>query len=626
MKKGSKWKIEAILIALFFALHAPYLYGASIGVVISPYGGITDTPCFVDVYGDGSKKILYTSTTINPDETNTAFLVLTEPDGTDLAGWPYEFPRGEYCSGGAAICDIDSDGKEEIIVKGSGSSGLFCRVFKHTENGPAVLYDIPIMADGLNFSDMPFSFWTSHIAAGDIDNNGSVDIIAYQNALGLNGAQKSLVEGLDDSVFVLGTPMLIEDEDDTLIVFHAAEVPDITNPDLFTHALYCIRLEWESPNHIIWRVEIGESIYCSYRTWSWGELGAADIDGDSHPEVVATAGINNIFEQRIIGVDGTILSSFNFNFSKGFSCDYDDHTRFVIADIGNENPAIILFPSYNSFSDYYNTPQSQPACVDIDGDGAVDLLLRGYGGFYTPERWIVQDCFFKVSPDPGDQPPSPYEPLIYPLSEDNIEEVFVTAANHESHHAWYLSHLALADLDSDGTFTLAGVMPDGSGLDIVNFGTSAPDTAGWRQAYRDGYRANAFLREGDEISIELTKTDWKFTIGLEGEIANFSETSPPEHRLINKGSIPIDIDIGYVGTTDCSAGYEPGIDIFAMVFGSEPSQVIPPDENIIIYRGVEPSQEEGLPLVYYSPTGLTRNTEGMKAALEIRAYKSDIDR
>lgn len=109
---------------------------------------------------------------------------------------------------------------------------------------------------------------------GNVDGDSKPEIIAYQHVLDLNGERKSLVEGIGpaETVFVMGTPMIVEDNSNSFIVFHAVEVSDLSNLENFTHALYCIRINWDSPNKIIWRHEIEKGDYLTYIS-NWGELG-----------------------------------------------------------------------------------------------------------------------------------------------------------------------------------------------------------------------------------------------------------------------------------------------------------------------------------------------------------------
>lgn len=540
---------------------------------------ITDTPCLVDASGDNTKELVYITKNL---------LFLKEADGSDVNGWPYKFADGEYCMGGTAIYDLDGDGKEEIIVKGVRDSEqeLFCKVLQHTAEGPRVLYDFSVAA--------PFDCRDSKIVVGDVDGDSQPEIIIHGTVINLNGRQKFIIEG------IVGTPMVIENDDEPLVVFYSI------------HALYCIRLNWEHSNDILWRIEFGES--------AWGELGSADLDGDGRPEIVATAGVHKgfwSFEYRVIKLDGRVVKAQSFTNKDGFSCAYDDHTRFVIADIGENNPRAVFFTRFEN-SDYYNIPQSQPACAYIDDDERVSFFMRGWRS--------LRGCFFRLSPELADPTHHwPYDPVICPLSDDNVTQVYYTSNHKGGYSAPYLSHVVIGDMEGNGYFTLAGAKTDGSGLDFVKYLKPAPNTKDWPQGYGNSRRTNSFaFEEENKLSIELIGADWKLrNVGLNEEIPNFSidgEIITPQHIIENKSSVPVDITIKYAGWVDCEADTEPGENKFAtLIYKKEP---IPTVGETGVIENLGPEAEVPLLLVYCSPTGRDIDIDSMKAFYELRAYPS----
>jgi hypothetical protein len=425
----------------------------------------------------------------------------------------------------------------------------------------------------------------------------------------------------EKEVFILGTPMLIAENDRPLIVFHAAETANWSKKKHYARVIYCIRLNWDRPNDIVWRTELGVNTSDKpYLMNILAELGAADLDGDGHIEIAATASLYTPQVQVrfvfsiISAADGTIVRSSDHGYGDSIT-----FSRFVIADAG-PGPRVIFFPEAYSKGDY-NQPQTQPACADINGNGTPDFYLRGKHGMFTPQTWMSVDCFFRVSLDLVDIPKSPLEPVICPLNEDNISEMFVIDNDIAGNEIWQFNHLALSRMDDTGRMILAGASPDGMRVDTIGLAAQTDDPRGWAQAYGDACRTNTFIEEAEgEISISLSNSIWEFDIGLNKSIANISADSRPMHTVKNKGSIPVDLKICYVGVTGCDAGTEPGVNTFAVDHGYYHGEPIPAEGKLDIQKDMVPGDESDIPLIYYSPTSLTNNAVRMDAIFEIIAY------
>jgi hypothetical protein len=116
MTKNTNYKIRLFLSGLAIALCASTAQGDAIDTTISPYTGLTDTPSFADVNGDGCKALVYTTRVADQIEDTRDLMILRDGDGDDLNGWPYIFPEDERCDGGMAIYDIRGIARYPLAV------------------------------------------------------------------------------------------------------------------------------------------------------------------------------------------------------------------------------------------------------------------------------------------------------------------------------------------------------------------------------------------------------------------------------------------------------------------------------------------------------------------------------
>jgi subtilisin family serine protease len=365
-------------------------------------------PILSDINRDGKDEVIFG---IDNE------LFIAKYDGTICSGWPQEVLSGCEIRI-SAVGDIDGDGDNEVVSAVNESAGIpHCYVYAwHFENGHSVSgwpkdmgnrrdvkdialgnldnnendlevvvvrendgYDPPRLyvfkGDGSNISGWPvnmslFSFNVAYIAIGDIDNNGSNEIVvatgrmpgwdyeespifAYRN----NGT--SMPGWPIDTNGYLNQPVLCNlDSDDELEIV----VGSVT--ETFSGKTYA----WKANGQNVpgWPVS-GDSYYVT----------AGDIDNDAQLEIISCSPRNGVL--KVLNKSGNRLWSKTLNPNSPASiCDIDDDNLSeiiypsggdlkVLDNQGNTKPGFPIDLNYGS--------SKQPAIGDLDRDGDLEIVV-----------------------------------------------------------------------------------------------------------------------------------------------------------------------------------------------------------------------------------------------------------
>lgn len=309
------------------------------------------SPAVGDLNGDGSPEIITGSSTNNLSTDRKLYGF--KSDGEALPGWPLVVGEGEkrYVFAAPSLGDLDGDGLPEIIY-GSRNGVLYaCRMDGSPVNGwPVDLKITPI--DGIGSSP----------ALGDIDNDGSLDVVVYLSggylyALNADGTLKpnwprqlgkSMTWGFPNDIGIgpggqeryiaemISAPVLcdLDGDYDLEIIFLA---------NTLRATLYILDHQGNIlPGFPVYMEDDGP-LFESVR--STPALG--DLDGDGRREIAIWTDIGKLW---VIGDDGAVLPGWPRRLTTG------------------------SFPFKAVFK------PSFPSIVDIDYDGELEVLSPGRDG------------------------------------------------------------------------------------------------------------------------------------------------------------------------------------------------------------------------------------------------------
>jgi len=278
-----------------------------------------------DLDGDGKVELIGAS--------NTFELYVFNSDGSLAPGWPKKI-WGPFVNN-FALGDIDEDGEAEIVTKGEGAQG---GIHVYNYDGSEVAnfpLDVPLYGGSGYYTGSPL------IRLGDVDNNGTLDIVAQTyvgeangifivNNQGVELYSFPIAEGFCASLKGLGDV----DNDGDL---------EITVNNLCINPLYGEDLRIYHHDGTIlngWPLEVESNKHLFFSP-------IADLDGDGQAEIVGARkyGSSSVLPQfYIYNPDASLEANFNYK------------------DSGNAN--------------IY-----EAAVVDLNNDGYLELITGGYDNY-----------------------------------------------------------------------------------------------------------------------------------------------------------------------------------------------------------------------------------------------------
>lgn len=313
-----------------------------------------------DLDGDGTSEIVMSmeSFDINFDATNVPIeLVIVRADGRPYEGFADTISRIHPRE--AAVADFNGDGLDDVFIAAHGQDG---RPFPG-ENDVLILSTTDGTHVDASDTHLPYLEAMSHgTTAGDIDNDGDVDILVFTNAGGGRSGLSNYVlmnqgdgtfdlsrgnahlprQAQSDNAFLTGT-LVDVDQDGALDLLMAGAGDDRqanlmlmgTGDGTFADAVTLSRPDWNTT------------------TWTT-DIDAEDIDADGDRDLVLLHA-GRFGGQKFKGVFVQILINRGMTFT--------DETAFR------------MWPQVWNEPESYNLAHNI-SFADLDGDGALDFIIQ----------------------------------------------------------------------------------------------------------------------------------------------------------------------------------------------------------------------------------------------------------
>ena len=343
-------------------------------------------------------------------------------DGTNVTGWPFNFPTNYEISWAPASGDIDGDGEIEIVATAGGSTGGnlyafekdgsmlsgFPIVFGKFPLGAALSdinnnetleiiigkYDYPggqmyvYKGDGSIFSGWSYDmgeYPASFAAVGDINGDSVPEII---------GESRNKLWAWDTAGNVLpGWPFIMDDTTSTIINSYASPVIGNIdqNPDM--EIVFCSH----DPGGFVFVINDDGSLYPGWpqlmSNWIYAAPMLADLNGDNLPEIIAA-------DQAASATPLNYLHAYDKNGSdiQGFPVGpvYGIYNQPVVADMDADNNWEIIVDAniQNGMEGYYycfnhNGTDNSEWPLTITGNSYFQQMIFG-----DPDLNDTLDLFF----------------------------------------------------------------------------------------------------------------------------------------------------------------------------------------------------------------------------------------
>jgi hypothetical protein len=386
------------------------------------FGLTNSSVAFADIDNDGDVDLLLTGQTLSDQFTflyeNDGSGSFTEITGTSLTNVSQS--RSEFV-------DIDNDGDLDIILSGIiDNSGNFTFEI-YTNDGDGNFSE-------LQNSSLTFSCFAARIAAGDIDNDGDLDLIVYGligssfNAHGravlINDGNGNFTEDVNTNLAVFGSRN-----------FGLSDINNNGNLDLI--------IGGNSPNNTVLETYIytndGTGTFYEATTMpltgvEYSSTAYADVDGDGDLDLLVIGSLN-----AAIGLPFTklYLNNGNGEFTEDTANSFVqvDRGPVAFADVDGDGDQDLLIFSYGSnwesetklylndgngvFTEVSNTPfdgsyNGSIEFADVDNDGDLDVLITGTG-----DNWSSLHASLYINDGSGNYiiaTDTPFEPVYYSSS------------------------------------------------------------------------------------------------------------------------------------------------------------------------------------------------------------------
>ncbi|MCB0013824.1 MAG: VCBS repeat-containing protein [Anaerolineales bacterium] len=284
------------------------------------------SPALADVNNDGKLDIVLT--------TGNGHIMAIRHNGSasgavifdvDIAPMIGMSSGSAVIASGAAVADIDKDGRVEIVV-GYGAD------WNHNTKGGIIVLEHngtlkpgwPNESIGKNNNDLPHSVFSSP-ALGDLDNDGDLEIVAG---------------GFDKRIYA----------------YHH-------NGNLMSG--------WTADSALLHRFPTWPNLVGSLADSTWSSPALADLNNDGYLDIIIGSDEGN-FDSRWGGNSGGWNCPYQL--PAGWAPGYCGGSVYAFDRFGNVLPG---FPKY-----MLEAIQSTPAIADLNGDGNEDILI-GTGTFYN---------------------------------------------------------------------------------------------------------------------------------------------------------------------------------------------------------------------------------------------------
>jgi subtilisin family serine protease len=328
-------------------------------------------PSLGDIDGDGVDEIFI--------QEEDGGLHAYRADGTQLPGWPaWGWPQRLNTS---AIADLDGDGYPELVTASESSCSGVCGSNLYAFRRDAT----PLSGFPVTFGGAP----DNYLAIGDVDGDGSPEIIAY-GSLGTYGSLST-----PNGIYIfsnhgnLKRTIPIEGSADYMTAPALADLDGDGIPEIIVQT-----------DGFLTAVRGDGSIFPGWPVPTGGWKGnsspvVGDVDGDGLPDIVITShtyGESVMGEVQAYNRNGTLLSGFPKKLPIG------DGAVPAIADLdlNGRNDIIVTGDMWNGFAGEFE----KVWVYEIDGPphGAIQWgqFMEGpkhhgfyRGGFFVPKRYVL---------------------------------------------------------------------------------------------------------------------------------------------------------------------------------------------------------------------------------------------